>query len=70
LRSVFLEASYMPVVAGVLVTAKIVGSMVLGWRVAVTSMSVVALIPVRVLGLILRLRVMAGTVAVPNILLR
>jgi hypothetical protein len=60
----------MPVVAGVLVTAKIVGSMVLGWRVAVTSMSVVALIPVRVLGLILRLRVMAGTVAVPNILLR
>ena len=61
----------MPVVAGVLVTAKIVGSMMLRWRVAVTSVSVVALIliPVRVMGRILGLRVVAGTVTVPNILL-
>jgi hypothetical protein len=62
----------MPVVAGVLVTAKIVGSMMLRWRVAVTSVSVVALIliPVRVMGRILGLRVVTSTVTVPNILLR
>ena len=51
-----------------ILAAKVVSTVMLRWRVAVAAMSVVALVPVRIL-MVERLVVMTSRVAVPDILL-
>jgi len=64
LRAILFEAAVMARI----LAAKVVSAVMLRWRVAVTAMSVVALVPVRIL-MVERLVVMTSRVAVPDILL-
>jgi len=65
LRAVLFEAAVM---TGML-AAKVVSAVVLRWRVAVATMPVVALVPVRVILRVERLVVVTSRVAIPDILL-